>query len=44
MKKRTKTLPAIITGAAILIGGIWMINESRYPNAQLLMITLHVSS
>jgi len=32
MKKRTKTLPAIITGAAILIGGIWMINESRYPN------------
>ena len=32
MKKRTKTLPAIITGVAILIGGIWMINESRYPN------------
>ncbi|WP_226556053.1 MULTISPECIES: hypothetical protein [Priestia] len=32
MKKRTKTLSAIITGVAILIGGIWMINESRYPN------------
>jgi len=32
MKKRTKTLPTIITGVAILIGGIWMINESRYPN------------
>lgn len=32
MKKSTKTLPAIITGVAILIGGIWMINESRYPN------------
>ncbi|MBU8854098.1 hypothetical protein BGM24_19145 [Bacillus sp. FJAT-26377] len=32
MKKRTKPLPAIITGVAILIGGIWMINESRYPN------------
>ncbi|MGF9944932.1 hypothetical protein ABEX44_17020 [Priestia megaterium] len=32
MKKRTKPLPAIIAGAAILIGGIWMINESRYPN------------
>ncbi|MGX1374445.1 hypothetical protein RKD56_001563 [Priestia megaterium] len=32
IKKRTKTLPAIITGVAILIGGIWMINESRYPN------------
>ncbi|GAB1766303.1 hypothetical protein [Priestia megaterium] len=32
MKKRTKTLPAIITGVAILIGGIWLINESRYPN------------
>ncbi len=36
MKKRTKTLLAVITGVAILIGGIiggiWMINESRYPN------------
>ncbi|MCP1190186.1 hypothetical protein NKR17_14120 [Priestia flexa] len=32
MKKRTKTIIAVITGAAILIGGIWMINESRYPN------------
>lgn len=32
MKKRTKTLPAIIVGVAILIGGIWGINESRYPN------------
>lgn len=34
MKKRTKTLSAIITGAAILIGAIWLINESRYPNVQ----------
>jgi len=33
MKKRTKTIIAVIAGAAILIGGIWMINESRYPNA-----------
>ncbi|WP_257062971.1 hypothetical protein [Priestia megaterium] len=32
IKKRTKTLPAIIVGAAILIGGIWGINESCYPN------------
>ncbi|WVE37920.1 hypothetical protein U5A85_05690, partial [Priestia megaterium] len=32
MKKRTKTLPTIIVGATILIGGIWGINESRYPN------------
>ncbi|MGG0464656.1 hypothetical protein [Priestia aryabhattai] len=32
MKKRTKTIIAVIAGAAILIGGIWMINESRYPN------------
>lgn len=32
MKKRMKTLPAIMVGAAILIGGIWLINESRYPN------------
>ncbi|MEW4280607.1 hypothetical protein [Priestia megaterium] len=31
MKKRTKTIIAVIAGAAILIGGIWMINESRYP-------------
>jgi hypothetical protein len=32
MKKRTKIIIAVIAGAAILIGGIWMINESRYPN------------
>ncbi|NEW00973.1 hypothetical protein GYH73_004680 [Bacillus megaterium] len=32
MKKRTKTIIAVIAGAAILIGGIWMINEGRYPN------------
>ncbi|MED3865200.1 hypothetical protein [Priestia megaterium] len=32
MKKRIKPLPAIIVGAAISIGGIWLINESRYPN------------
>ena len=32
MKKRIKPLPAIIVAAAILIGGIWLINESRYPN------------
>ncbi|KOP70429.1 hypothetical protein [Priestia megaterium] len=33
MKKSTKIISAVIAGAAILIGGIWMINESRYPNA-----------
>ncbi|MCM3182002.1 hypothetical protein [Priestia megaterium] len=32
MKKRTKTIIATIAGAAILIGIIWGINESRYPN------------
>jgi hypothetical protein len=32
MKKSTKIISAVIAGAAILIGGIWMINESRYPN------------
>lgn len=32
MKKRIKPLPVIIVAAAILIGGIWGINESRYPN------------
>lgn len=32
MKKRTKIVSAVIAGAAILIGGIWMINETRYPN------------
>lgn len=32
MKKRTKTIVAVIAGAAILTGGIWLINESRYPN------------
>ncbi|KZB89909.1 hypothetical protein A2U94_18995 [Bacillus sp. VT 712] len=32
MKKRTKIISAVIAGTAILIGGIWMINESRYPD------------
>jgi hypothetical protein len=32
MKKRTKIVSAVIAGATILIGGIWMINETRYPN------------
>lgn len=32
MKKRIKPLPVIIVAAAILIGRIWLINESRYPN------------
>ncbi|MEH7290147.1 hypothetical protein ACRBU7_05500 [Priestia aryabhattai] len=32
MKKHTKTIIVVITGATILIGGIWGINESRYPN------------
>ncbi|MBX9988584.1 MULTISPECIES: hypothetical protein [Priestia] len=34
MKKRTKTIIAVIAGAAILIGAVWLINESRYPNVQ----------
>lgn len=33
MKKHTKTIILVIVGAAILIGGIWGVNESRYPNA-----------
>ncbi|MCM3150775.1 hypothetical protein M3611_02035 [Priestia megaterium] len=32
MKKRTKTIIAVLAGTVILIGGIWLINESRYPN------------
>lgn len=32
MKKRTKTIVAVIAGVAILIGGIWGINQSRYSN------------
>ncbi|MGG2089757.1 hypothetical protein ABFY59_22530 [Priestia aryabhattai] len=32
MKKPTKTIIAVIAGAVILIGAIWLINESRYPN------------
>lgn len=32
MKKRTKIVSAVIAGATILIGGIWMGNETRYPN------------
>ncbi|AKP77769.1 hypothetical protein M3592_11325 [Priestia aryabhattai] len=32
MKKRTKIVSAVIAGATILIGGIWMVNETRYPN------------
>ena len=32
MKKHTKTIIAVIIGITILIGGVWMINESRYPN------------
>ncbi|MDN3361164.1 hypothetical protein QU577_05350 [Priestia megaterium] len=32
MKKHIKTIMVVIAGAAILIGGIWGINESRYPN------------
>ena len=32
MKKLTKTIIVVIAGVAILIGGIWIINESRYPN------------
>ncbi|AUO12927.1 hypothetical protein [Priestia megaterium] len=32
MKKHTKTIILVIVGAAILIGCIWGVNESRYPN------------
>ncbi|PGK31128.1 hypothetical protein CN902_09100 [Priestia megaterium] len=34
MKKRSKVIMIVITGAAILIGAIWLINESRYPNVR----------
>ncbi|MBU8686526.1 hypothetical protein KM918_04080 [Priestia megaterium] len=33
MKNHTKTIIAVIIGITILIGGGWLINESRYPNA-----------
>ncbi|WP_323134971.1 hypothetical protein [Priestia sp. J2] len=33
MKKRKKTVIAAIVGSSTLIGGIWLINEERYPNA-----------
>ncbi|UYT84531.1 hypothetical protein [Priestia megaterium] len=33
MKKRIKLINAVIAGTAILIGSVWLINESRYPNA-----------
>ncbi|WP_321175157.1 hypothetical protein [Priestia aryabhattai] len=33
MKKRKKTIIAAIVGSSILIGGIWLINEERCPNA-----------
>ncbi|MED4391673.1 hypothetical protein P4699_16070 [Priestia aryabhattai] len=33
MKKRTKIIIATIAGTVILTGAIWLINESRYPNA-----------
>ncbi|PFL00613.1 hypothetical protein COJ01_14550 [Priestia megaterium] len=33
MKKRIKLITAVIAGTAILIGSVWLINESRYPNA-----------
>ncbi|MEH7290149.1 hypothetical protein ACRBU7_05510 [Priestia aryabhattai] len=32
MKNHTKTIIAVIIGITILIGGGWLINESRYPN------------
>ncbi|TJZ35072.1 hypothetical protein FA002_21080 [Priestia megaterium] len=32
MKKRIKLITAVIAGTAILLGSIWLINESRYPN------------
>ncbi|QLK08085.1 hypothetical protein BMG_4648 [Priestia megaterium] len=32
MKKRIKLITAVIAGTAILLGAIWLINESRYPN------------
>lgn len=32
MKNRMKTVIRVIVGVAILIGTIWLINETRYPN------------
>ncbi|WP_394554534.1 hypothetical protein C1N61_05195 [Priestia aryabhattai] len=32
MKKRMKTIIAVLAGTVILTAGIWLINESRYPN------------
>jgi len=32
MKKHTKTIIAVIIGVTILIGGVWMINETSYPD------------
>ena len=32
IKKHTKTIISAIAGTAILIGVVWLINESRYPN------------
>ncbi|NHH93896.1 hypothetical protein GOICGAJE_02447 [Bacillus sp. MB95] len=34
MKKRIKLITAVIAGTAILLGAVWLINESRYPNVQ----------
>ncbi len=34
MKKRMKTIIAVLAGTVILTAGIWLINESRYPNVQ----------
>ncbi|WP_368384796.1 hypothetical protein [Priestia aryabhattai] len=31
MKKRMKTIIAVLAGTVILTAGIWLINESRYP-------------
>ena len=32
MKNRMKTVIGVIVGVVILIGTIWLINETRYPN------------
>ncbi|WP_195695176.1 hypothetical protein [Priestia megaterium] len=32
MKNRMKTVIGVIVGVAILVGTIWLINETRYPN------------
>ncbi|AKP76015.1 hypothetical protein AS52_01050 [Priestia megaterium Q3] len=34
MKKRIKLITAVIAGTAILLGAVWLINESRYANVQ----------